>query len=146
MRLTSPAFADGEAMPPDHACTGRDRSPALAWAGLPAATRSLALVVDDPRRPARHVHPPAGLGHRRRRGGLTDGERPPREGRNDFGTVGYRGPCPPRGRGPHRYRFRLFALDAEPDVPGGGTRERLEAGLAGHVLAVAELVGRFERP
>jgi len=78
-------------------------------------------------------------------GGLAEGERPPREGRNDFGTVGYRGPCPPRGHGPHRYRFRLHALDAELDAAGGDTRDRLEAALARHVLTVAELVGRFER-
>ena len=67
------------------------------------------------------------------------------EGRNDFGTVGYRGPCPPPGHGPHRYRFRLHALDAELDVPDGGDRDRFEAALARHVLTIAELVGRFER-
>jgi Raf kinase inhibitor-like YbhB/YbcL family protein len=145
MRLTSPAFEDGEAIPPDHTCTGRDRSPALAWAELPASTRSLALIVDDPDAPRGTFTHWLAWGIDPAAGGLAEGERPPREGRNDFGTVGYRGPCPPRGHGPHRYRFRLHALDAELDAPGGDTRDRLEAALARHVLTVAELVGRFER-
>jgi Raf kinase inhibitor-like YbhB/YbcL family protein len=146
MRLTSPAFADGEEIPRDHACTGRDRSPALAWAEVPADTRSLALIVDDPDAPRGTFTHWLAWGMDPGAGGLAEGERPQHEGRNDFGTVGYRGPCPPPGHGPHRYRFRLLALDAAPDVPGGAGREQLEAGVAGHVLAAAELVGRFERP
>jgi Raf kinase inhibitor-like YbhB/YbcL family protein len=145
MRLTSPAFADGEAIPPDHACMGRDRSPALAWAELPADTRSLALILDDPDAPGGTFTHWLAWGIDPGGGGLAEGERPLREGRNDFGTVGYRGPCPPPGHGPHRYRFRLHALDAELDVPDGGDRDRIEAALARHVLTIAELVGRFER-
>jgi Raf kinase inhibitor-like YbhB/YbcL family protein len=73
------------------------------------------------------------------------GEAAPLEGRNDFGTVGYRGPCPPRGRGPHRYRFRLHALGEELRLaPGAGVGE-LERALTGNLLAVAELVGTYER-
>lgn len=145
MRLTSPAFADGEAIPPDHACTGRDRSPALDWAELPADTRSLALILDDPDAPGGTFTHWLAWGIDPGGGGLAEGERPPREGRNDFGPVGYRGPCPPPGHGPHRYRFRLHALDAELDLPDGGDRDRFEAALARHVLTIAELVGRFER-
>lgn len=67
------------------------------------------------------------------------------EGRNDFGVVGYRGPCPPPGHGRHRYVFRLHALEAELDLrPGAGAAE-LERALAGRVLATAELVGLYER-
>jgi phosphatidylethanolamine-binding protein (PEBP) family uncharacterized protein len=106
MRLTSPAFADGEEIPRDHACTGRDRSPALAWAEVPADTRSLALIVDDPDAPRGTFTHWLAWGMDPGAGGLAEGERPPHEGRNDFGTVGYRGPCPPPGHGPHRYRFR----------------------------------------
>ena len=78
-------------------------------------------------------------------GGLAEGEAAPLEGRNDFGTVGYRGPCPPRGHGPHRYRFRLHALGEELRLaPGAGVAE-LEQTLRDNVLGVAELVGTYER-
>jgi Raf kinase inhibitor-like YbhB/YbcL family protein len=78
-------------------------------------------------------------------GGLAEGEPAPLEGRNDFGTVGYRGPCPPRGRGQHRYRFRLHALGEDLRLaPGAGVAE-LEQALRDNVLAVAELVGTYER-
>ena len=100
MRLTSPAFEDGEAIPPDHTCTGRDRSPALACAELPASTRSLALIVDDPDAPRGTFTHWLAWGIDPVAGGLAEGERPPREGRNDFGAVGYRGPCPPRSTDP----------------------------------------------
>ena len=77
--------------------------------------------------------------------GLAEGERAPREGRNDFREVGYRGPCPPRGHGPHRYFFRLYALGSEPAVPVGAGRRELERSIRDNVLAVAELVGTYER-
>ena len=76
---------------------------------------------------------------------LAEGERAPREGRNDFREVGYRGPCPPRGHGSHRYFFRLYALASEPAVPSGASRRELERAIADNVLAVAELVGTYER-
>ena len=91
------------------------------------------------------VHPLAGLGITPDSTRLAEGEAAPLEGRNDFGTVGYRGPCPPRGRGPHRYRFRLHALAEELRLtPGAGLRE-LERALTGNLVAVAELVGIYER-
>jgi Raf kinase inhibitor-like YbhB/YbcL family protein len=78
-------------------------------------------------------------------GGLAEGEAAPLEGRNDFGTVGYRGPCPPRGRGPHRYRFRLHALGEELRLTSGTGVAELERVLTGNLLAAAELVGTYER-
>ena len=110
-----------------------------------SGSRSLALILDDPDAPGgRFVHWLAwGIGPDT--GGLAEGEVAPLEGRNDFGTVGYRGPCPPRGRGPHRYRFRLHALGEEVRLaPGAGVAE-LERALTGNLLAVAELVGTYER-
>ena len=143
--LTSGAFAHEEAIPRRHSCEGEDRSPPLWWSGPPAGTRSLALILDDPDAPGgRFVHwlawgmPPGA-------GGLAEGEPAPLEGRNDFGTVGYRGPCPPRGHGRHRYRFRLHAVAADLRLaPGAGVRE-LERALTSKVLAVAELVGTYQR-
>jgi Raf kinase inhibitor-like YbhB/YbcL family protein len=76
---------------------------------------------------------------------LDEGEAAPREGRNDFGRVGYRGPCPPRGHGPHRYVFRLYALDRELELDVGAARADLVRATRGHLLATAELVGTYER-
>jgi Raf kinase inhibitor-like YbhB/YbcL family protein len=78
-------------------------------------------------------------------GGLVEAEEAPSEGRNNFGTMGYRGPCPPRGHGPHRYVFRLHALNAGLALSAGADRPELERALEGHVLDTAELVGRYER-
>jgi Raf kinase inhibitor-like YbhB/YbcL family protein len=77
-------------------------------------------------------------------GGLGEGEAAPGVGRNDFGTVGYRGPCPPRGRGPHRYVFRLYALDRDLQLDSGAGKPELGQAIEGQVLAVAELVGAYE--
>ncbi len=70
----------------------------------------------------------------------------PAQGTNGFGRPGYGGPCPPPGRGPHRYYFQLFALDTELDLEAGAAREQLEEAIEGHVLAEADLMGTFERP
>jgi Raf kinase inhibitor-like YbhB/YbcL family protein len=106
------------------------------------------LARADPggsRRARGTVRPLARLGHPPDTGGLAEGEAAPVEGRNDFGMVGYRGPCPPRGRGPHRYRFRLHALAEELGLaPGAGVAE-LERALTASLLSVAELVGTYER-
>lgn len=143
--LSSSAFANDAPIPRRHTCDAEDRSPPLSWSPPPAGTRSLALIVDDPDAPGgRFIHWLA-WGIDPDAGGLADGEAAPVEGRNDFGTVGYRGPCPPRGHGRHRYRFRLHALADDPQVaPGVGAGE-LERALAGKVLAVAELIGVYQR-
>ncbi len=143
--LTSSAFAPGETIPRRHTCDGEDHSPPLSWSAPPAGTRSLALLLDDPDAPSgRFVHWLA-WGIDPQAGRLGDGEAAPLEGRNDFRTVGYRGPCPPRGHGRHRYRFRLHAVGQELRLaPGAGVRE-LERALEGKVLAVAELMGSYER-
>lgn len=149
--LGSPAFADGEAIPVRYTCDGADRSPPLRWGPPPPGTRSLALVVDDPDAPrGRFVHwllyriPPE-------RTALPEGV--PTEpmvaglgvqGRNDFGRIGYGGPCPPPGP-PHRYRFTLYALDIDPDLPPGASAAAVEQALQGHILAQGSLTGRYGR-
>jgi Raf kinase inhibitor-like YbhB/YbcL family protein len=143
--ITSNDFAVGGTIPRRHTCDGEDRSPPLSWTAPPPGRRSLALILDDPDAPGgRFVHWLAwGIGPDA--GGLAEGEAAPLEGRNDFGTVGYRGPCPPRGRGPHRYRFRLHALGEELRLaPGAGVGE-LERTLTANLLAVAELLGTYKR-
>jgi Raf kinase inhibitor-like YbhB/YbcL family protein len=149
--LTSPAFADGARIPDAYTCSGDDKSPALAWWEVPAGTRTLALVVDDPDAPrGTFTHwvvwnLPAdggGLPEGRGKGGaLPAGAL---EGANSAGERGYVGPCPPPG-GPHRYVFTLHALDAELQLPAGASRDRLLRAASGHELGRTQLTGLYER-
>jgi Raf kinase inhibitor-like YbhB/YbcL family protein len=143
--LQSSAFEHSEPIPRRHTCQGEDLSPPLAWWDAPEATRSLALVVDDPDAPAGTFTHWLGWGLDPRAERLGEGEAAPVEGRNDFGTSGYRGPCPPPGHGRHRYSFRLYALDSDPGLQPGTSKRELERTLEGHILAVVELVGTYER-
>ena len=143
--LRSAAFPDGGQIPGRHTCEGVDVSPPLQWLEPPPGTEELALLVLDPDAPAGTFAHWVAWGLAPAAGGLAEGERAPAEGRNDFGELGYRGPCPPRGRGPHRYVFRLFALDGPPALRPGPDRAELERAVEGRVLAVAELVGLYER-
>lgn len=152
LKLTSSSFAHNGEIPTRYTCEGQDVSPPLAWSGVPANTRSLALIVDDPDAPdpaapkLTWVHwllydiPPSATG-------LPEGAKnlPPgtREGRNDWQRTGYGGPCPPVGR--HRYFHKLYALDALlPDL-GKPDKARLEAAMKGHVIAQAELIGTYQK-
>ncbi len=149
LALTSAAFPPGGAIPKDHTCDGKDLAPPLEWSGVPAGTKSLALVVDDPDAPnGMWVHwvlydlPPntRGLPLGTKSKDLPAGTR---EGLNDWKRTGYRGPCPPSGR--HRYFHRLYALDVVlPDLKQP-TKSALEAAMDGHVVAEAELIGIYQR-
>jgi Raf kinase inhibitor-like YbhB/YbcL family protein len=154
LSLTSPAFANGHEIPSDYTCEGADVSPALAWSGAPAGTRSFALIVDDPDAPdpaapkMTWVHwvlynLPAdakGLPEAVEHDALPAGTR---EGKNDWKRTGYGGPCPPVGR--HRYFFKLYALDTTlPDLQTP-TKAQLEKATEGHVLAKAELLGLYQK-
>jgi hypothetical protein len=149
MQIKTTAFTDGSLIPRRFTCEGDDLSPALTWTDPPAGTAGFALIVDDPDAPrGTWTHwtlfdlpaTTTGLaeGWRGGAGGTS--------GRNDFGNPGYGGPCPPRGHGPHRYFFRLYALDvATLGLAEGAARKDLERAMAGHVLAQAQLMGRYER-
>jgi Raf kinase inhibitor-like YbhB/YbcL family protein len=141
----SSAFVNAQAIPSRHTCDGEDLSPPLTWTNPPDETRSLALVVDDPDAPNGVFTHWVAWGLDPRAGGLGEGEAAPSEGRNHFGTTGYRGPCPPPGHGRHRYVFRLYALDAAPEPGSGADKAGLEQAIEGHVLTIAELVGTYER-
>jgi Raf kinase inhibitor-like YbhB/YbcL family protein len=145
MELTSVAFGAGEPVPRRHSCEGDDLSPPLEWTGVPADAASLALIVDDPDAPVGTFTHWLAWGISPQEGGIAEGRRAPREGRNDFREVGYRGPCPPHGHGRHRYFFRLYALASEPAVPSGASRQDLERAIKEGVVAEAELVGTYER-
>ena len=149
LTVSSPSFAQRGEIPETYTCQGDDRAPALNWTGVPAETKSLAVIVDDPDAPGgTWTHwvlydlPPttAGLPE-----GTTAASLPPgtREGKNDWKRTGYGGPCPPSGR--HRYFYKVFALDSVlPDLHEP-SRQALERAMVGHVLAHAELVGTYQK-
>jgi Raf kinase inhibitor-like YbhB/YbcL family protein len=105
----------------------------------------VALIVDDPDAPAVSFTHWLAWGISPEDTGLPEGQRAPREGRNDFGEVRYWGPCPPCGHGAHRYFFGLYALASEPTVPPGASRQELERAIENQVVAMAELVGTYRR-
>lgn len=147
--LTSPAFAHGAAIPVRHTCDGQNLSPQLRWNNQPSGCRGFALIVDDPDAPSgTFTHwvlfdvPPTERGLPEAAAGGTAGK----QGRNDFGKNGYGGPCPPHGHGVHRYFFRLHALDVESlKLAAGARRSEVERAIQAHVLATAELMGKYER-
>lgn len=155
LNIASVAFVHNGAMPKLHTCDGSDTSPSLTWSGVPAGTKSLALIVDDPDAPdprapkmtwvhwvLYNIPPtaaelPAGVP----RDALPQGTK---EGINGWKRTGYGGPCPPVGR--HRYFHKLYALDTVlPDL-GRADSARLQQAMQGHVLAHAELIGTYQRP
>lgn len=154
LTLMSPDFAAGAEIPRELTCEGADLSPALVWSGVPAAARSLALIVDDPDAPdprnprtiwshwVLYNLPPVDGSLAR---GVGTAALPPGtlEGKNDWDRTGYGGPCPPVGR--HRYFHRLHALDVVlPDLGQPGRAAVLQA-MNGHVLATAELMGTYQK-
>jgi Raf kinase inhibitor-like YbhB/YbcL family protein len=148
-QISSTGFAGNQMIPKKFTCDGTDVSPALSWEDAPVGTRSLALIMDDPDAPAgTWVHwvmynipaetkdLPEGVAKQEQ---LPDGSL---QGRNDFRKTGYGGPCPPPGK-PHRYYFKLYALDAKLNLNAGASKADVEEAMKGHVLAKAELIGRF---
>jgi Raf kinase inhibitor-like YbhB/YbcL family protein len=149
--LSSPAFKDGETIPVKYSCEGQDVSPPLTWSEPPEGTQVFALIMDDPDAPGGvfthwvlfNLTPdsrdlPEAL--------ATQAELPSgtRQGRNDFGRIGYGGPCPPSGR-PHRYQFTLYALDQLLDLKAGAAKNQLIGAMQGHILAQGQLTGIYQR-
>jgi Raf kinase inhibitor-like YbhB/YbcL family protein len=151
MQLTSIAFAAGTAIPAKHTCDAKNVSPPLKWSGAPAGTKSLALIVDDPDAPVgTWVHwvlydlPPTTteLAEDLPKSQFVAGGA--KQGLNDFRHFGYGGPCPPHGK-PHRYFFKLYALDVPLDLKPGLTKKDLEHAMEKHILAQAQLMGTYQR-
>jgi hypothetical protein len=150
MEIRTDAFAPGTSIPDKYTCSGENISPPLAISGVPQSAKALVLIVDDPDAPAgTFVHwvvynmPPQTKGID---AGVKPGNTMPgggMQGRNDFGGVGYGGPCPPPGSS-HHYRFRLFALNGE-ITPQATTGPGVEQAMQGHILTSTEMVGTFGR-
>jgi Raf kinase inhibitor-like YbhB/YbcL family protein len=147
LRLTSPAFADGETIPPRFTCDGANHSPPLAWSGAPAETRSFALLCRDPDAPAGTWYHWAAFDISPRTAGLDENcGSGLRQAVNDFKRPGYGGPCPPHGHGRHRYQFLLYALDAEHlELRGAASCREAESAFERHAVAKAQLVGTYQR-
>ncbi len=151
LQLKTGAFKPNSQIPREYTCDGGDASPALSWTDPPAATKSFVLIMDDPDAPmGTFVHwvvynLPASvreLPERVPEG--TDLQGGGQQGSNDFPRIGYGGPCPPPGK-PHRYFFKLYALDAPLNLPARPRKKEVEAAMQGHILARAELMGRYGR-
>jgi Raf kinase inhibitor-like YbhB/YbcL family protein len=150
LRLTSTAFEHGGDIPDLYTCTGRNISPPLGWDGLPAETRSLALVAEDPDTPLGTMTHWVVYNIPAHQSELSEGV-PPGEslgegalqGRNGVFAQGYMGPCPPWGR--HRYTFRLYALDTLLAANPRMNKRRLLRAMQGHILGEASLTGRYSR-
>ncbi len=151
MEIRSSAFNEGDTIPKKHTCEGEDVSPQLSWPAVPEGAKSLVLICDDPDAPVgTWVHwvlfglSPATTELPE---DVPDGEQVlegAKHGRNDFGNLGYGGPCPPPGP-THRYYYKLYAIDIEPPLEAGATKAEVMAAIEGHVLAEAQLMGRYAR-
>jgi Raf kinase inhibitor-like YbhB/YbcL family protein len=151
LEISSTVFPPGGAIPLVYTCDGKDRSPSLSWSGAPPAAQAMALICEDPDAPAgTWVHwvifniPASSRGLKEGVSAaavLDDGSR---QGKNDFGRIGYGGPCPPQGK-PHRYVFTLYALDRELALQAGCRKADLLAAMKGRVLATASMFATYKR-
>lgn len=151
LRISSPAFAERQMIPMKHTCDGDDLSPPLRLEGVPSGTKTIALICDDPDAPVgTWVHwvlynVPATVSELSQgvptRDVIPSGAK---QGMNDFGGIGYGGPCPPRGSS-HRYFFKVYALDAGLSLKARATKKDLTDAMKGHILAEGQLMGTYKR-
>jgi len=150
MEIISSAFMDEGMIPAKYTCDGQDISPPLEWKDFPSRTASFALIADDPDAPVgTWVHwvaynIPVNMTklHEsiKREKEFGNGMR---QGKNSWPRIGYGGPCPPGGT--HRYYFKLYALDTKLDLEPGATKEQLLLAMKGHILAEAQIMGKYKR-
>lgn len=155
LKLKSSSFKNDHEIPVRFTGEGDDISPALNWSGVPEGTHEFVIVCEDPDAPQEKpfVHwliynissnttqIPEGVAAKARLDYPVRAD----QGANDFGNVGYGGPMPPEGHGPHRYFFRLYALDSEVGIRPGAHHDELMKAIQNHILDSAELVGTYER-
>jgi Raf kinase inhibitor-like YbhB/YbcL family protein len=144
--ITVSGFANGGNIPQRHTCEGEDVSPAIRWQGAPDAAQGLVLIVDDPDAPVGTWNHWLLYDIPATTQALAEGGSAGQSGTNDFGRTGYGGPCPPPGHGPHRYFFKIFALNtASLGLPAGASRADLDQAMRGKILGEAQYMGRYER-
>jgi hypothetical protein len=150
LQITTTSFTPGQPIPDRYAYEHGDVSPALQWSGVPSAAKSLALICEDPDAPmGTYTHwviydlPPASSGLAEGVAKSPEVLNGAKQGMNDYKKIGYGGPCPPPGK-PHRYFFKLYALDAKPDLKPGISKKELLKAMKGRILAEAELMGTYQ--
>jgi Raf kinase inhibitor-like YbhB/YbcL family protein len=150
LQVSSGSFAAGQTMPQKLTCDGPDVSPDIQWSSAPVGTQSYVIVMDDPDAPLGFTHwlaydIPANT-REEPEGASTPSRRLDHagEGINSFDHAGYGGPCPPEGH-PHHYVFHVYALDVNPGLPAGQSKEQVMAAMQGHVLAQGQLTGLYAR-
>lgn len=154
--IWSEAFRTGEMIPKKYTCDGKDISPPLSWTGTPSGTQSIALIMDDPDAPggtfvhwvAFNIPPhirmlPEGIPKTSALTPWPFGDSS-YQGINDFGNIGYGGPCPPPGKS-HRYFFKVYMLDTKLSLPPGSSKADIERAMNNHILAKGELIGIYGR-
>lgn len=151
LKVETKSFPTGGDIPSRFTCDGENLSPTLSWSAPPKGTQSLALIADDPDAPVgTFVHwvlYDLPVSARELPEGVPASADPAtggRQGTNDFRRLGYGGPCPPPGK-PHRYFFRLYALDRKLELPAGARRQEVDQAMKGHILAQGEVMGRYQR-
>ncbi len=151
IQITSTAFSEAKPIPRKYTGEDADVSPPLKWTGAPVNTQSFALISDDPDAPVgTWVHwvlydvPPATAELSENVDKVLTLPNGGKQGRNDFGRIGYGGPMPPPGK-PHRYFFKLYALDKSLDLKPGATKKELVKAMEGHTLAEGQLMGTYQR-
>jgi len=152
IQLLSTAFREGEVIPVQYTCDGDNVSPPLRWGRLPKNSQSLALICEDPDAPSGtfahwlvfNLPPIVSDLPEALPATETLVETGALQGRNDFDDIGYDGPCPPPGN-PHRYFFRLYALDTKLGLQAGATKHEFARAVEGHILAEGHLMGTYSR-
>jgi Raf kinase inhibitor-like YbhB/YbcL family protein len=150
IKLTSAAFKEGQVIPPQYTCDGVNVSPGLEWSGVPKSAQTVAIICDDPDAPAgAWVHwvlynlPAENIGLVENLPATPSLKAGGFQGKNDFGKIGYGGPCPPSGT--HRYFFKIYALDSELPLKAGATKADVEKAMEGHVVLQGQLTGTYKR-
>lgn len=144
MEIKSPAFKDKENIPEKYTCKGEDVNPELRFEHIPAETKSLVLVMDDPDAPGGVWDHWIVFNIPRSVTTIPENTEPEGTGgNNSWGRTGYGGPCPPSGE--HRYRFKLYALDTRPELQEGASKQEVEEAMQGHILEQAQLTGKYSK-
>jgi Raf kinase inhibitor-like YbhB/YbcL family protein len=144
LEITSPSFKQNGFIPVVYTCEGKSINPAVSIKNIPAGTRTLALIMEDP---------DAGKGtfdhwvvwNIAPGSTIIEGRSPGVEGKNGSGNIGYAGPCPPAGTGVHHYYFQVYALDVQLKLESGADKVQLKEAMKNHILAEGELIGLAEK-